>query len=99
MNNKTQPILSCAGRESASIDAELLNELLLSYRPNLIGIKQKAEELAQTFFALSNGEYGDESLNEFKSIIYREFLQLQLLEAANLARTASAEAEALPDDH
>ena len=99
MNNKTQPILSCAGRESASIDAELLNELLMSYRPNLVGVKSRAYQLSAAFDIIANGEYGDESLNEFKSIIYREFLQLQLLEAANLARTATAEAEALPDDH
>lgn len=91
---KGKVILSCAGRTSTSIDAELLNELLLSYRPNLVGIKQKAEELAQAFYVISNGEYGDESLNEFKSIINREFLQLQLREAAHLARNCYALADA-----
>lgn len=91
---KGKVILSCAGRTSTSIDAELLNELLLSYRPNLVGIKQKAEELAQAFYVISNGEYGDESLNEFKSIINREFLQIQLMEAANLARNCYALADA-----
>jgi hypothetical protein len=91
---KGKVILSCAGRTSTSIDAELLNELLLSYRPNLVGIKQKAEELAQAFYVISNGEYGDESLNEFKSIINREFLQIQLMEAATLARNCYALADA-----
>lgn len=91
---KGKVILSCAGRTSTSIDAELLNELLLSYRPNLVGIKQKAEELAQAFYAISNGEYGDESLKEFKSIINREFLQVQLMEAATLARNSYALADA-----
>ena len=91
---KGKVILSCAGRTSTSIDAELLNELLLSYSPQLIGIRQKARELSTAFDAISNGEYGDESLNEFKSIINREFLQIQLMEAAHLARNCYALADA-----
>ena len=39
---KKQPILSCAGREAVSIDAALFQELLLSFTPETIGIKQKA---------------------------------------------------------
>lgn len=91
--NKQNPILSCAGRQSASIDAELLKELLLSYTPNFIGIKSKAYQLSAAFDVIANGEYGEDTLKEFKSIIYREFLQLQLTEAANLARTADASAD------
>lgn len=92
---KTQnPILSCAGRKSASIDAELLNELLLSYTPNLVGIRIKAENLSQAFYAISNyTDGGEDALKEFKSIINREFLQIQLMEAASLARTAVVTAD------
>jgi hypothetical protein len=92
--NKQNPILSCAGRPSASIDAELLNELLLSYTPNLVGIRIKAENLSQAFYAISNyTDGGEEALKQFKSIINREFLQIQLMEAASLARTADASAD------
>jgi hypothetical protein len=91
--NKQNPILSCAGRPSASIDAELLNELLLSYTPNFIGIQSKARQLSAAFDVIANGEYGAEALKEFKSIINREFLQIQLTEAASLARTADASAD------
>jgi len=90
-----KPILACAGRTSASIDAELLNELLLSYTPNLIGIKSKAHQLSAAFDVIANGEYGENTLNEFKAIIYREFLQLQLMEAAQIARKLSLEDYAL----
>jgi hypothetical protein len=88
--NKQNPILSCAGRPSASIDAELLNELLLSYSLNFIGVKSKARLLSAAFDTIANGEYGEDALNEFKSIINREFLQIQLTEAVLLARTAAA---------
>ena len=100
MNNKTQPILSCAGRESVSIDAELLNQLLLSFTPNLVGIKEKARGIRDEMALICQGEYDLEGTAkfQFKSIIYREFLQLQLMEAAFLARTAPEEAEALPDN-
>ena len=91
--NTQNPILSCAGRPSASIDAELLNELLLSYTPQLIGVKSRAYQLSAAFDVIANGEYGENSLNEFKSIINREFLQIQLMEAASLARTADASAD------
>jgi hypothetical protein len=91
--NTQNPILSCAGRPSASIDAELLNELLLSYSPQLIGIRQKARELSIAFDVISSGEYSENTLNEFKSIINREFLQMQLTEAATLARKADALAD------
>jgi len=95
MNNKTQPILSCAGRESVSIDAELLNQLLLSFTPTLIGIRAKAGNLIKELEYLRDQ---DGNVDTFKSIIYREFLQLQLMEAAFLARTAPEEAEDLPDN-
>lgn len=93
--NKPQPILSCAGRESVSIDAELLNQLLLSFTPTLIGIRAKAGNLIKELEYLRDQ---DGNVDTFKSIIYREFLQLQLMEAAFLARTAPGEAEALPDN-
>lgn len=97
--NKTQPILSCAGRETVSIDAELLNQLLLSFTPNLIGIKEKARIIRDFMGLICQGEYDLEgtAAAQFKSIIYREFLQLQLLEAAFLARTAPAEADVALD--
>lgn len=94
--NTQNPILSCAGRNSTSIDAELLNELLLSYTPQLIGIRQKARELSTAFDAIANGEYSEEVLKEFKSIINREFLQIQLMEAITLARNANASANLVP---
>jgi len=94
MNNKLQPILSCAGRESVAIDAELLNQLLLSFTPGFIGIRTKAGNLIKELEYLRDQ---DGNVDTFKSIIYREFLYLQLIEAATLARTDSAESEALLD--
>ena len=91
--NTQNPILSCAGRPSASIDAELLKELLKSFTPNYIGVKAKAYQLSAAFDVIANGEYGVNTLDEFKSIIYREFLQLQLTEAAILARNADVSAD------
>lgn len=91
--NTQNPILSCAGRPSASIDAELLNELLKSYTPQLIGIRQKARELSIAFDAIASSHHGENTLDEFKSIINREFLQMQLTEAAILARNADALAD------
>lgn len=95
--NKTQPILSCAGRESVAIDTELLNELLLSFKPNLIGIKEKARIIRDFMGLICQGEYDSEGTTavQFKSIINREFLQLQLMEAATLARTGSEDTEAI----
>lgn len=92
--NKTQPILSCAGRETVAIDTELLNQLLLSFTPTLIGIRAKAGNLIKELEYLRDQ---DGNVDTFKSIIYREFLQLQLMEAAFLARTAPEEAESLSD--
>jgi len=97
--NKQNPILSCAGRPSASIDAELLNELLLSYSLNLIGIQSKARQLSTAFDAIANGEYSENALKEFKSIINREFLQIQLTEAVILARTAAAAADSATSEY
>jgi hypothetical protein len=77
-----------------AIDAELLNQLLLSFTPGFIGIRTKAGNLIKELEYLRDQ---DGNVDTFRSIIYREFLQLQLLEAANLARTAPAEADALPD--
>ena len=91
--NTQNPILSCAGRPSASIDAELLKELLKSFTPNYIGVKAKAYQLSAAFDVIANGEYGVNTLDEFKSIINREFLQLQLIEAATLARSADVSAD------
>ena len=85
----TKPILACAGNKSEQIDSDLLNELLLSYKPNLIGVRHRADSLSHTFARIASGEY-DDSYAEFKSIINREFLSIQLMEAANLARQQSA---------
>lgn len=85
-----QPILSCAGRETVQIDTVLLNELLLSFKPNTIGIIQKARDIAHSLNLIANGEYGDKSLERFKDIITTEFLSVQLMEASKLARQSTA---------
>lgn len=92
--NTNQPILSCAGREAVSIDAAILNELLLSFTPNTIGIRAKAEHVAQALHSVAYGEYGEHSLEKFKEIITTEFLSVQLMEASKLARQSSADAVA-----
>ena len=89
---KNQPILSCAGREAVSIDSALLQELLLSFTPNTIGIKEKARQLADTMRFIATGELGDENLDYFKDVITHEFLSVQLMEASKLARQTSADA-------
>lgn len=89
-----QPILSCAGREAVSIDSALLTELLLSFTPNTIGIRQKADQVGHALYAVGCGEYGDNSLEKFKEIITKEFLYVQLMEASKLARQSSADAVA-----
>lgn len=81
-----QPILSCADREAVSIDAVLLNELLLSFTPDTIGIKQKASVISYSLDLIARGEYGDNSLEKFKEIITTEFLSVQLMEASSIAR-------------
>ena len=86
-----QPILSCAGRESVSIDTSLLQQLLQNYSPNLIGVKQRASQIASVMDYIANGGFGDKSLDMFKDTITEEFLFIQLMEASRLARTASAE--------
>ncbi len=83
-----QPILSCAGRESVSIDAVLLQQLLENFKPNLIGVYQRARQLESDMRLISNGEYRDDSLKVFKDIITNEFLFIQMLEASRLARQA-----------
>ena len=83
---KKQPILACAGREAVSIDTALLTELLLSFTPTTIGIRAKAEHVAQALHSVAYGEYGEHSLEKFKEIITTEFLSVQLMEASKLAR-------------
>lgn len=94
---KTQPILSCAGRETVSIDAVLLQQLLRSFTPNLIGVKQRAQQLANALWVIADGEYGDNTLNVFKDTITEEFLFIQLMEASRLARNAIAVACDVPE--
>lgn len=89
--NTNQPILSCAGREAVSIDAAILKELLLSFKPTTIGIRQKAEQLATHLLLIANDYYPNDALEVFKGIITEEFLYLQLTEAGKLARQVSAE--------
>jgi hypothetical protein len=86
-----KPILACAGRTSASIDAELLNELLLNYHPAGTDIRTKAQTLSNQFDMIAIGEFGAHSFETFKSIITREFLSMQLSEAVSIARKLSAE--------
>jgi hypothetical protein len=85
-----QPILACAGREAVSIDAAILNELLLSFTPNTIGIKLKASHTAHSLMAIANGEHPNDALEVFKGIITTEFLSVQLMEAAQLAKQTTA---------
>ena len=51
-----QPILSCAGRESVSIDTVLLQQLLENYTPSLIGVKQRASQLKEMMHWSAAGE-------------------------------------------
>jgi hypothetical protein len=91
-----QPILSCAGRESVSIDAVLLQQLLENFKPSLIGVKQRARQLEDAMHWIAAGEYGDNSLNVFKDTITTEFLFIQLMEASRLARQVPAGCEEVP---
>lgn len=88
--NTNQPILSCAGREAVSIDTAILKELLLSFTPNTIGIKAKADQVSHALHSVAIGEYGDYSLEKYKEIITTEFLSVQLMEAAQLAKQTTA---------
>lgn len=83
---KKQPILSCAGREAVSIDAALFQELLLSFTPETIGIKQKALNVADCLMAIAEGKHPNDGLERFKEIITTEFLSVQLMEASSIAR-------------
>lgn len=90
-----KPILACAGRTSSSVDAELLNELLLNYHPVQTDVMTKAANLSHKFDVIASGECGEDALEEFKAIITREFLSMQLMEAVNLAKKLSLEDYAL----
>lgn len=93
-----QPILTCAGRTSVSIDAVLLQQLLRSFTPNLIGVRQRAQQLADVMQLIADGEYGESSLEQFKDTINEEFLYIQLMEASRLARESTAVTlESIPD--
>lgn len=95
-----KPILSCAGREAVSIDSALLTELLLSFTPNTIGIKNKALNVSQDLKAIANGHFPDNALERYKEIITNEFLSVQLMEAAQLARQIPARtACTIPDEY
>ncbi len=99
-----QPILSCAGRDSVSIDTVLLQQLLENFTPNLIGVKARASQLEDAMHLVAVGEYGDgeNSLKVFKDIITHEFLFIQLMEASRLARQApvgSTETVSSVEDH
>lgn len=85
-----QPILSCAGRTSVSIDAVLLQQLLHSFTPNLVGVRQRASQLADIMSFIADGAYGESSLEQFKDTINEEFLFIQLMEASRLARESTA---------
>ena len=85
-----QPILSCAGRDTVSIDTVLLQQLLQNFTPNLIGIQQRARQIKGVMYSISIGEYGDKSWDIFKDTITEEFLFIQLMEASRLARTTTA---------
>jgi hypothetical protein len=85
-----QPILSCAGREAVSVDAAMLNELLLSFIPNTIGIKAKAAHVAESLQMIADGAHPNDGLERFKEIITTEFLSVQLMEASKLARQSTA---------
>ena len=89
MENK--PILSCAGRTSVNIDAVMLQQLLLTFKPTLIGVKERAQQIADVMHLIAIGEYDGKSLEAFKDVINEEFLQIQLMEASRLARTESVE--------
>jgi hypothetical protein len=91
-----QPILSCAGRESVSIDTVLLQQLLENFTPNLIGVHNRARQLETDMYMIGNGDYGDDSLKVFKDIITNEFLFIQLMEASRLARQVPAGCEEAP---
>jgi hypothetical protein len=91
-----QPILSCAGRDSVSIDTVLLQQLLENFTPSLIGVKQRARQLETDMRLIAAGEYGDNSLNVFKDTINTEFLFIQLMEASRLARQVTAGCEEAP---
>jgi hypothetical protein len=95
---KTKPILACAGQQSEQIDSELLNELLLSYNPGLVGVRQKATTIATSLNFIASNDFEGDRLQAFKSIINSEFLYIQLMEAANLARQHSAEATCVAED-
>jgi len=90
---KNQPILSCAGREAVSVDAAMLNELLLSFTPNTIGIKAKAAHVADSLQMIAGGAHPNDGLERFKEIITTEFLSIQLMEAVSLARQIPAGTE------
>jgi len=97
MEQNTNPILSCAGREAVSIDSALLQELLFSFTPNLIGIKQKARKVSQMLELIADGHCNN-VLEEYKTIVTTEFLFVQLMEAAQLARQASVDAKQASSD-
>jgi len=87
---KKQPILSCAGREAVSIDAVLFKELLNSFTPNTVGIREKADQVSHALHMIAIGEHPNDALERFKDIITTEFLYVQLMEASKLARQSTA---------
>ena len=84
---QTKPILSCAGREAVSIDAALLNELLINSNFKTIGVQQCASQLLDELVPIANGQSMN-PLTDFKAIIINQFLYLQLREAQTIARNS-----------
>lgn len=79
--NKQLPILTAAGRETVSVDAQIFIQLLESYAPHMVDITNKLECMEKFAVETRCSSDGAYMLQAFKDYITSEFLQLQLIEA------------------
>ena len=95
--NKQLPILTAAGRETVSVDAQIFTQLLASYVPHMVGITNKLECMEK--FAVEARCFSNSAnmLQSFKDYITSEFLQLQLMEAVSIAKATSEDVSAPVD--
>lgn len=98
--NKQLPILTAAGRETVSVDAQIFTQLLASYVPHMVGIITKLECM-ETFARETLCDLSISTppgmVKAFKDYITSEFLQLQLMEAVSIAKATSEDVSAPVD--
>jgi len=84
---KPKAVLSVQDRESVPVDLELLNHLLANNQPVRFNYSMVVDSLiTELSNILKHSEDDFDIIGKFKAVIYREYLNLQLMDASFEAR-------------